>query len=242
MVLVALVGCRTASPKNSAKVESELETWRNRVAKILQSGWEVNPVNNSLVITRKEPVTYYNSIALPAFDSDLRKQMIERGKRQESYQITIEFVERLSNEKYEELKVINAKTDKELHLMEDRMRKFASKDSYMPNTPDEQLLYQEYKTKLSTLPYQRLPDLYDEKYSIYVTTTRPPWAAFYSGREEQECRAVIENIYSYAEIYEADKLTTWPPGGSYGTMAMFECFDSGRVYDRYLHKKELNLN
>ena len=241
LALIVLVACNTGSPKNPAKSESDLEVWRNKVARILQSGWEVNIVNNSLVITRKEPVTYYNPIALPAFDSDLRMQMIERGKNQEKYQITVDVVEKLSSQRYEELKAINAKTDKELKLMEGQMQRFAAKDSYMPVTEADHLLFKEYQNSLSTLPYHKLPDLYDDNHSIYVTTTRPAWTAFYSVREEQECRAVIENIYSYAEVYEAYKLAGWPPGESYGKVAAFECFNSDRVYDRYLHKKALNL-
>jgi len=230
-----------ASPKNPAKVESAVETWRNRVAKVLQSGWEVNLVNNSVVITRKEPVTYYNPIGLPAADNDLRKEMIERGKHKETYQITIDVVERLSDEKYEQSKAINAKTNKELTSLESRMQKFSFKGSYLPQTSADDVLYKEYQNGLSTLPYHKLPDLYDDKHSIYVATTRHPWSAFYSVREEQECRAVIENIYSYADAYEGESLIGWPPGTSYSRVAASECFNSDRVYDRYLHKKELNL-
>jgi hypothetical protein len=186
-------------------------------------------------------VTYYNAIGLPATDDDLRKQMIERGKSTERYQITVDVLEKLSDQKYQELKATNVSTDRELRSLEDRMQKFASKGDYLPTTADEQLLYQEYKKALSNLPYQKLPDLYDDKHSIYVTTTRSPWAAFYSAREEQECRAVIENIYSYGEAYEGESVAGWPPGTSYGKVAADECFNSGRVYDRYLHKKVLNL-
>ena len=242
LALIALVACSTAAPKDSSKSGSDLDAWHKRVEEILQSGWEVKVVNNSLVITRKEPVTYYNPIALPAADSELRKKMIERGKQKESYQITLELVDRLSDEKYRELKAINVKTDKELTQLEDRMRTFASKGDYMPRNPEEHLLYQEYKKSLSTLPYHRLPDLYDAKHSVYVITTRSPWAAFYSTREELECRAVIENIYSYGEVYEGDSLVGWPPYTPHASVAASECFDSQRVYDRYLHKKVLNLN
>jgi hypothetical protein len=185
-------------------------------------------------------VTYYNSIALPSFD-DLRKEMIERSKTKEPYQITLDVSEKLSNEKYEELKAINAQTNKELNAQEDRMRNFASKGTYDPITPADRLLYKQYQDELSTLPYHRLPDLYDDKHSLYVTTSRDAWAAFYSAREEQECRAVIENIYSYAEVYEGEHLIGWPPGTSYGRVAASECFNTARIYDEYLKKKELNL-
>ena len=242
MAFTVLAACSSASPKNAANVDPDLDAWRERVAKILQSGWEVNLVNRSLVITRKEPVTYYNPIALPLFD-DLRKEMIERSKTKQPYQITLDVSEKLSNEKYEELKAINAQTNKELNAQEERMRNFASKGTYDPITPADQLLYKQYQNELSTLPYHRLPDLFDDKHSLYVTTSRDAWAAFYSAREEQECRAVIENIYSYAEAYEGEHRIgwPWPPGTSYGRVAASECFNTGRVYDQYLKKKQLNL-
>ena len=240
IAFTALFACSTASPKNVAKVEPDLEAWRDRVAKILQAGWEVNIADKSLVITRKEPVTYYNPIALPLFD-DLKKDMIERSKTKEPYQITLDVSQKLSTQKYEELKAINGETNKKLNAQEVRMRNFASKGTYDPVTPADQLLYKQYQNELSTLPYHRLPDLYDDKHSLYVTTSRNAWAAFYSAREEQECRAVIENIYSYAEAYEGDNPIGWPPGTSYGRVAASECFNSSRVYDQYLKKKELNL-
>jgi hypothetical protein len=240
MAFTVLVACSTASPENAAKVEPDLEAWRGKIAKILQSGWEVNLANKSLVITRKEPVTYYNPIALPAF-GDLRKEMIERSKTKEPYQITLDVSEKLSTAKYEELKAINRETNKELDAQENRMRNFASKGTYDPVTPADQLLYKQYQNALSTLPYHRLPDLYDDKHSLYVTTSRDAWAAFYSAREEQECRAVIENIYSYAEAYEGEHLVGWPPDTKYDRVAASECFNTARVYDLYLKKKELNL-
>src|SRR6185295_9693096 len=240
MAFTVLVACSAASPKNAAKVEPDLEAWRDKVAKILQSGWEVNLVNKSLVITRKEPVTYYNPIALPSF-GDLRREMIERSKTKEPYQITLDVSEKLSYEKYAELKAINARTNKQLDAQENRMRNFASKGTYDPVTPADQLLYKQYQNQLSTLPYHRLPDLYDNKHSLYVTTSRNAWAAFYSAREEQECRAVIENIYSYAEAYEGEHLVGWPPDTGYDRVAASECFNTARVYDQYLKKKELNL-
>jgi len=240
IAFTVLVACSTASPKNAAKVDPDLEAWRYRVAKILQAGWEVNIVDKSLVITRKEPVTYYNPIALPLFD-DLRKEMIERSKTKEPYQITLDVSEKLSNQKYEELKAINRETDKTLNAQEDRMRNFTFKGTYEPVTPADQLLYKQYQNELSTLPYHRLPDLYDDKHGLYVTTSRDAWAAFYSAREEQECRAVIENIYSYGEAYEGENPIGWPAGTSYGRVAASDCFNSARVYDQYLKKKELNL-
>jgi hypothetical protein len=214
------------------------------VAGILQPGWEVVQSDGSVVITREEPVTFYNSISLPAAGNELRAEMIEQGKRAEKYQITLGIVDRLPDEKYQELRAANERTEQELQDLESRMGRFASKGSYRPTTPSEQALYQEYQRALVSLSYHQLPDLYDERYSVYVRTSRHPWAAFYSAREELECRAVLENIYSFAEVYEGKK---GPPPGSgwfmvreYERVAVLDAFESKRAYDDYLHKREVN--
>jgi hypothetical protein len=239
IVLMVLFGCAATLPQTQPTNEPNHRSWRNRVSDILQPGWEIQ-LDSSIVITRKEPVTYYNPIALPP-PGDLRSQMIERSRRKEKYQITLDVVDRLSNARYEELKAINENTEKELAAREDRMRSFASKGDYLPKTSADHILYKDYQNALVNLPYHKLPDLYDEKHSIYIQTTRHPWSAFYSVREEQECRAVLENIYSFAEVYEGGKGADWPPGASFATVAVFETFGSRRSYDRYLHKKEMNL-
>jgi hypothetical protein len=238
--VILLVGCAAPAVQDKRKPQTAPALWRERVAGILQPGWETVGADNSVVITRTTPVTYYNPIALPP-PGELRTKLIERSRRTESYQITLDIVERLPEEKYEELKSENAKTEKELADREDRMRSFAGKGDYMPQTPADTALYKEYRDALMNLPYHRLPDLYDEKHSIYVRTTRHPWSAFYSAREELECRAVLENIYSQAEVYEGKKSIHWPPGAEHARVAVFEAFESRRAYDRYLHKREMNL-
>jgi hypothetical protein len=237
---LVLLGCAAPVAQHGTATETNPPSWRDRVAGVLQPGWEAVQVDNSVVITRKEPVTYYNPIALPA-SGELRTKMIEQSRYTQEYQITLDIIPRLSEEKYEELKVINAKTGKELQAREDRMRSFASKGDYWPESPGDKVLYDEYKRDLVTLPFNRLPDLYDEKHSIHVKTTRHPWSAFYHVREELECRAVIENIYSFAEVYEGKKSIDWPPGASYARVAVSEAFESRRAYDRYLHKRNMNL-
>jgi hypothetical protein len=235
-----LAGCAANVAQDKGRAELPPASWRDRVVKIIQPGWDVTQADGSIVITRRESVTYYNPIALPP-PGKLRTEMIERSRRQEKYEITLDVVEKLSDENYDGLRAINAKTEKELEAKEDRMRRFAGKGDYMPNTPEEKALYKDYQLALSTLPFHRLPDLYDEKHSIYVKTTRRPWSAFYSAREELECRAVLENIYSFADVYEGRKIIAWPPGAEYARVAAFEAFESRRAYDRYLHKKEMNL-
>lgn len=238
--VILLVGCAAPVAQDQPKVESPSLPWRDRVSNILQPGWEIVQTGDSIVVTRKKPVTYYNPIALPVM-RELRTQMIERSRVEEQYQITLDIADRLSDAKYEELKAINARTEKELEAQEDRMRGFAGKGDYLPQTPKEKTLYREYQSALVNLPYHRLPDLFDEKHSIYVKTTRHPWSAFYFAREELECRAVLENIYSFAEVYEGKKSVGWPPGATYARVAAVETFESRRIYDRYMHKKEMNL-
>ena len=238
--LILLVGCAAPVTQDQPKVELPSLSWHDRVSGILQPGWEIVQTGDSIVVTRKKFVTYYNSIALPA-STELRTQMIERSRVEEQYQITLDIADWLSDEKYEELKAVNAKTEKELEAQGDLMRGFASKGDYLPQTPEEKALYREYQSALINLPFHRLPDMYDEKHSIYVKTTRQPWTAFYFTREEMECRAVLENIYSFAEVYADRKSVTWPDA-KYASVAAFETFESRRTYDYYMHRKERHLS
>lgn len=237
IAVILLAGCVVA---REPKVESPSQLWRDRVAGILQPGWEIVQTGDSIVVTRKKSVTYYNPIALPA-SSELRTEMIERSRVEQQYQITLDIADRLSDEKYEELNAVNARTEKELEAHEERMRDFSSKGDYLPETAKEKALYREYQSALENLPYHRLPDLYDEKHSIYVKTTRHSWSAFYFSREELECRAVLENIYSFADVYAGKQNVAWPLGGGYARVAASEAFDSRRIHDRYMQKKEMNL-
>src|SRR6266404_105558 len=233
--VILLVGCSPPVAQNQHGTEKHTFSWRQRVNEILQPGWEVVETNGSVVVSRKEPVTFYHATSLPLLGPS-RTQMIEQSRYTEPYQVTLDIVERLPDEKYEELKNVNARTERELEAYEDRMRSFMGKGDYTPKTSEDRALYEEYKKSLKDLLYRRLPDLYDEKYSVYITTTRHPSSAFYFTREELECRAVLENIYSFAEmyggnesladVYEGDESTTWSPGASHDKVAVFETFQS----------------
>ena len=241
--LTLLVACAARVPQDKRGAEAPSSSWADRVSGVLQPGWEVVKSGGSVVITRHDPVTFYNPINLPAAD-ELWAEMIEQGKRAERYQITLDVVDRLPDEQYLELRAANERTEKELAALESRMPGFTDRGTYRPGTPADEALYQEYRGALAGLPYHRLPDLYDGRHSVYVKTSRHPRAAFYSAREESECRAVLENIYSFAEVYEGKK---GPPPGSgwlmvreYERVAVFDAFESKRAYDDYLRKRELN--
>src|SRR5215204_2648965 len=237
--LTLLVACAARVARDEQGAKRPPSSWPGRVAGILQPGWEVLETGNSIVIARKEPVSFYNPIGLPASLNEERPEVVKQAKFTEQYQITLEIVDRLPDERYEELRGVNWKAEEEFQALESRMRGFMGKGDYLPRTPGEVALYEEYKSALVNLPYHRLPDLYDEKHSVYVKTSRHRWGQFYSAREELECRAVLENIYSFAEVYEGKK-----PGTrfrEYEREAVFEAFESGRAYDSYLHKREENL-
>lgn len=241
--LTLLVACAGRVPQAKQLAEAPASSWADRVACVLQPGWEVVNTDGTVVIKRNDPVTFYNPINLPAAGSELRAEMIEQGKRAERYQITLDVVERLPEEKYLELKAVNERTEKELKALESRIPGFIDRLPYHPKTPAAEALYQEYRGALAKLPYHRLPDLFDERHSVYVKTSRHTWAAFYSARVELECRAVLENIYSFAEVYEGKK---GPPPGSgwfmveeYERVAVLDAFGSKRAYDDYLRKREL---
>lgn len=209
-----------------------------KIKGVLQEGWDVSQSENKIFITRRSPVSFYTAVSLPSFE-DLRNEMIEERKREYEYKITLELGERLSIEKYREFETLNSKTESELGELKDRMSNFKSKDDYTPKTPKDEALYNEYKQALRNLPYKRLPDLYDNQNSIYIKTSRYYRSAFYYPREESECRAVLENIYSFAESYK--RKNNLDGYSSVSENRVSTTFKGGREYDKYLHNKEMNL-
>lgn len=210
-----------------------------KIKEILQDGWDVSESGSTVFIVRRNPVTLYSGIALPVF-GDLRNEMIEKSKIAIEYKITLEFGERLSNKKYSELEKINGKTEAELEKLEDRMSSFRGKGDYNPKTPEDEVLYQKYKQALHSLPYNKLPDLDDNQSSIYIETTRPIWGAFYYPYEENDCKAVLRNIYSLAKQYK-EKNLDYSGFSSESEYRVATTFWGGRKYDRHLQKKEMNL-
>ena len=118
-----------------------------KIKGILQEGWDVAQSENKISITRQNPVTFYNPISLPS--GDLGKKMIEEGKWEDEYKITLELGELISDEKYREFEILNGETELEIRILEAPMKNFRSKGDYDPKTPKDKFLYEFPETGLS---------------------------------------------------------------------------------------------
>lgn len=208
----------------------------DKIAGVLQSGWDVAQSGQVIHVVRLEPVSMYPSNALP-LSADTRREIVDESKESIKYEVTIEIGERVTEEKFRELQAVNDQTEKELRNFEYAMRGFAGKGDFSPKTPKDEALYREYQQALQNLPYHRLPDLYDSQNSYYVMTSRPYWTAFYYPREERESMAVLENIYSFAETYPG-KIE---PFLTHHDTSVFDTFTNQRDYDSYRHNRNRNL-
>lgn len=171
-----------------------------KISEILQPGWEVKQNGNIIVVSRNEPVSMYGNVAMPAIRAGLKEAMIERSHPLE-YKITIEIGDLILKADRERMLEANRKTELELDRIRDLMGSFQTKGEFSPRNDDEKRLYEEYRTALRDLPYEKIPELYDEQLSYFVSTTRHRNESFSFPREERECRAVLENIFSFLDGY-----------------------------------------
>jgi hypothetical protein len=211
----------------------------SKIARILQPGWDVLQNGNIILVTRHEPVSTYGNVAMPP---NVWRVMTE-AKPSLKYQITIEIGEIVPKPVYQKLLAINKETELALSRTADKMRDFRSKANYSPKSDSERKLYEEYRRELRELPYHRLPDLYDDRHSYYVTTPRHLWQSFVYKREERECRAVLENIFSLADAYGDfnDKTAERESFDYRDDQKVENAFESGRDYDTHLLVKQNNL-
>jgi hypothetical protein len=226
------------APTAPEKSNDRIDDFGAKIKEILPEGWDISRADNKLTVARRDPVFLYGAISLPSAGLG-RREAVESGKRAVEYKITLEFSNRLTEEEYQALRKVNRETDQKLGIISYPMRGFASKGDYEPRTGKEEKLYEEYKQALRTLPFNRLPELYDDEFAVYIDSTRRSRTAFYSPREESECRAVMDNIFSFAEPYGQRE-------DSFGEMfftesRVAEAFRGSREYDDYLDNKERNL-
>lgn len=217
---------------------SEISRMVDDIKGVLKKDWSVSQSGNKIFVVRQKPITVYSSISLP-LNLKLDDERMEHWKDIEDYKITLEFKDYISDEKYFELAEINRKTEIDFRILEEPMGEFPGKGNYRPKTAKDEILFTKYQDALKNLPYAKLPDLYTEQHSIYIETSRHTSSAFYYPHEESECRAVLENIYSFANPYPKNGRFAGKPYEAEGVV--YKTFASSRDYDMYLRDKELNL-
>jgi hypothetical protein len=164
----------------------------------LPPGWTVTQTEAGVTIRGRTPLTLYNPISLPP--PPQHDIFIEKQKYQHDYSLTMICKPDIPLKELNRQERENAKTDEEIQNMEDKMREFSGKGSYQPKTPKQKELYQDYKTKLETLPYHVLPDGRFGNSLVYVESSFPKGhVMFYDVRGKYDCLSAISVILSVVE-------------------------------------------
>jgi hypothetical protein len=226
-------------PSSTRQLKHPLVT---KISEVLPPGWEVTQDGNVIDVIRLAPVSTYNNVALPPFGPGLKRLMTVEANRL-NYKITVEIGDLVPKPEHKRLTEINDETARELRVLSYAMDSFRSKADWRPTTESQKKLYEEYREALRSLPYNRLPDLYDDQHSYYVSTTRHSRASFSYQREERECRAVLENLFSFLDGYRDLNAKTGDDESFdfHHDETVAEVFRSSREYDLYLLHKEENL-
>jgi len=209
LLIFALIVLQLACTSHSDELpvpqapEPEVEIPKHRlttqISRFLNPGWEISRDGNVIVVTRIKPVATFGNIAMPP--KEVHWQQMKEDPYLVVYQVRIELGSLLSKAEYTRMVEANELTERKLRGLSLTMSNFQSKTTYDPRNAFEVELYERYRDGLRKLPYVRLPDLYDEANSYYVTTTLSSRLSFVYPREERECRAVLENIFSLADGY-----------------------------------------
>ena len=251
--LLCQIGCTSDSSNSlqqsseTASVEPQKEATQHplapNISKILQDGWTVKQDRNTIRVAREKPVAVYVNVAMDVRRSALKQRWDERSDSTK-YEIVIEFGDRVSQEAYRRMAEENRIYDFKFRAMRDDMNHFSAKGEFYPKSEQDRLEYGEYQKALRETSYNRLPDAKDDRYSYYVKTSRSRNESFWLAREERECRAVLENIFSFIDGYSDftpdahDEPDTNPPVFD---DLVGEVFLSDREYDFYLREKATNL-
>lgn len=243
-LLLAQIGCSSTEITEVLPPASEKPKHRMvaEIARILPPGWEIAQDGNFIVVSRRESVPTYGNIAMPPWTPEVAQEL-RTNPHHVRYQITIEVTPLLAKDEYEKILEANRETERKLTNMGHAMTDFRSKTTYHPRNANEEEQHQEFLTALRELPYVRLPDLYDESHSYYISTALHSRLSFLYPRQERECRAVLEYILSLADGYGEFTETGEDDEGfnrPFDRLAD-DVFRNRRDFDNYQLRREDNL-
>ena len=169
----------------------------------LPPGWSATRTETGIDIRRERPLDLYNPVSLPNHG----ERYLEKIKRPHDYQLRVTCKPKISSEGLRQLEKENAKTEKKVKDMQEKMREFRGKGDYEPSTPQQQSLYEDYKAKLRTLPFNVLPDGRFGESFVYVESNFPRgYCMFYDARDRFDCLSAIATVFSVIEPVERHSL------------------------------------
>ncbi len=186
VLLVNLFSCGKAV-QGPPQERSELAS---RIGSVLPETWALQDGAAEVIISRKEPVTWYPCVGLDGNlmrHQDLMKEFIERHSVSGNYRIRLRRADKLDPAEYDRIKASNDQIvvtkstvmPKGEFLEDDAMRSFDSR-------------------------YRELPEYYDDVSSIYVETTAPPYECIYPNSVAKECVTIRQKLDSLFSRYSKD--------------------------------------
>jgi hypothetical protein len=119
------------------------------------------------------------------------------------YSISLRLGEPLSSEQLSELRDQNAAVREKLARLEQKLQHTSHKfDQYLPSTPQEKAWVAEYARAKAA--YRQVPTHAFRAFPVYVVSEPSDLYAFYSHKEEQECRGVYAAVLSPLQPCESE--------------------------------------
>jgi hypothetical protein len=169
----------------------------------LPPGWSATRTETGIDIRREKPLDLYNPVSLPDDGDEYLKSI----KQPHDYRLRVTCKSKISSEELRRLENENAKTEKEIKDLQDKMRGFWGKGAYTPRTPQQKSLYEDYKARLRTLPFNVLPDGRFGESLVYVESNFPHgYCMFYDARDRFDCLSAIATAFSVIEPVDRHSL------------------------------------
>jgi len=165
---------------------------------VLPKGWDASTKGVTLTVRREKKVGLWDVLD-PGLDGEP-----PIPTETKTYEITLRFRPRLTAEKYERLVKENESTGAKLEEMRDRLRaaKITHKfDDWVPSTPEQKKLVEEYRAAQKTMPFHHLPDCYTETHSIDIADSVQFPMDFAYADEAKECNRVKAAVHALFKPY-----------------------------------------
>jgi len=196
-------GAPLPDKEQAVRVPKELA---KQIKSLLPKGWKVVTRADTLVVRRDQPVRFYNPINLPPFSSkEAFQTYVRKNSVQFMYELSLRFRPRMRHKEYKRLEAVNARTSKRLEALRDNLRHIPHKfDDYLPSSPEEKRLVQEYRRAEKKLPHHRLPDMYSARHSIDLTRQPVTGWVFVDKKTSQECSKVQGQVIGLFKRYKQE--------------------------------------
>ena len=171
--------------------------------KHLPDGWQLQRTEHYWLVRREKPVTLYNGINLPGFESEEEfREFIGEGLK-DDYVIIVRFGDKVTPMQYETWQAENERANELQEELARGLRGIRRKfDSFAPVGDEEKARVAEYQAAVAKIKRHQLPDYFHGQHSIYIETTRSWSLSFLDGDVAAECQRVNKLVTRRFTPYE----------------------------------------